>query len=109
MQFGPNIDLEKPYQDACDREDRYQEILAGEKKRLWDELQDEQFGAKFIYHHIADPGELLSHIMQAIAECETAKPTAESITKAYNRILYKLEEHVDSYAESKAQEIYDWR
>ena len=61
-------DLEAPYQDACAREERYQEIKDNVEAILWRDISDtgsdDMDSEKFIYDYVADPAEELAKFAQ---------------------------------------------
>ncbi len=112
--------LEKPYQDACAREERYQAIANEKRQEIWESLEDEVEGEKFVGDHLAAPDELLAEIMREVAICRKAMILAGKMRtgpevieggKALSQLYFKLEsyidEHVEEVAEFKAQRIYD--
>ena len=116
---GP--DLEKPYQDACKREERFQEIVERETKSLWHNLTDELFVEEFLYAY--EPDNLLRDIVHRLAQtrgkldklCSPLTQPVEDLAAemnkmrlaAYHSVIGLVVEEVEKVAELKAQRIYD--
>ena len=114
--LSPNIDLEKPYQDACAREERYQAIVETCQENIWDELTDELDVEKFIYAY--EPDDLLRDIIhiaaitkEKIGKLRRQGAAPNELLKlrldAYESIFFKIDEQVERIAEIKAQRIYE--
>lgn len=114
--FGPNIDLEKPYQDACAAGDEHEKATVEAAENIWLELAGEDDAEKFIDKWLADPHKLLRDIVVKVAQAkeQAARVTGSPADKKEERRAIRLtsfweiskliEEHVDSVAEHKAEE-----
>lgn len=113
---GP--DLEKPYADACAREERYQEIQRKKERDLWEGFEDEQEAAQFIRRYIADPEALLADVFQRVAIARKAIGNnnrniivapgtfTQALCDMFKIMEGKIDHHVEGAAESLAQHIY---
>lgn len=68
MYSSPNIDIEVPYQNAADREERYEDLCSAKAEDLWVFLADEENAKQFIDDYLADPNSKLAEFFQKIAQ-----------------------------------------
>ena len=127
--YSPNlaIDLEAPYQNAAQREERYQAIVESQQDEIFYALLDELKAESFIADFIADPNELLGYILQQVAQAQESlanmKRSLNNATSgislsdyaagsrkvkqdAYTRIFNRVLQEIEQVAELKAQSIY---
>lgn len=60
-------DLEKPYIDQCEREERYEAAIEDEREDIWLGLRDEKKATAFALAHVADPDDVLKRMIQEMA------------------------------------------
>lgn len=101
----PYLDLESPYQTACSREDRYQQIENRKREELLEELADDQMAMSVIVREMADPDSLLADIISYIARGLLGGEVKKKA--AYASIEMKIEELIDAEAKYRANKIYD--
>jgi hypothetical protein len=96
-------DLELPYQDACQREDKYQDIVETETDNLWDEVQDPAKAEELIDCWEADPQGELAKLLARYAELKKTK----DYKAFFYRAAFYFDDLVEKAAQRNAQRIYD--
>lgn len=101
----PYYDHERPYQDSCSREERFQDLVGREREEVLEHLSDSQMAEQFISDHIADPNALLADIISYVCQGLQGGEMKKKLTNA--TIELKIEELVDAESVRRAEKIYD--
>lgn len=108
----PNADydawLERPYQKACEREERFNEILEKCEAEIWHELANKQKAEGFVYDYEPQlEAEMIAAVAEARKNAMTKRSDPEHVGQIATALMGKLMATISTAFEHKAEAMAD--
>lgn len=105
---GNDIDIEKPFQDACERGDLLAHYTRREAEDIWLSLTDSDKAYDFVSNNVIDVTDELAKLVNILADAKSnitykKGESAAFMRLAFNQMVEIVDAHVQQNAQSKAE------